>query len=277
MQPIKSINSNKDDDIFHDDSKFEIQDEYYNNDLMFDNDRSSPTNNKRNKLNISPPVSTSKYSNVKTGTFKAKLQKISRNLEIDILRMLNISSADQRNKDKDPQDPRNKSFFHIDISIISELVGDYNPFRIANIYIDNIEYNTKLIEQKRNKKFKNKCNNDISTTAITSDNYNIIIDNNISIDNSTVISDIDNTNQLPAEIIQNNFQNHSTIIAYFKSNSLINAESNLLLKGNKLRVYDPINLNSTCYDNKFNDNNVFNNNNEITPIMLCNYIFEVIN
>ena len=67
----------------------------------------------------------------KAGSLKAIYQKLTRNIEEKECRMLNITSLD------DPQHPRNRALFYLDITVVEE--KEIWPFRILSAYISKIE------------------------------------------------------------------------------------------------------------------------------------------
>jgi hypothetical protein len=67
----------------------------------------------------------------KAGSLKAIYQKLTRNIEEKECRMLNMTGSN------DPQDPRNRALFYIDITVVDE--REVWPFRIISSYISKIE------------------------------------------------------------------------------------------------------------------------------------------
>ena len=76
----------------------------------------------------------------KAGSLKAIYQKLTRNIEEKECRMLNMTSSN------DPQDPRNRALFYLDITVVDE--REVWPFRIVSCYISKIEKKQRKLPRK---------------------------------------------------------------------------------------------------------------------------------
>jgi hypothetical protein len=83
----------------------------------------------------------------KAGSLKAIYQKLTRNIEEKECRMLNVTSSN------DPQDPRNRALFYLDITVVDE--KEVWPFRIVSSYISKIERKQPKLPRRSETEVKN--------------------------------------------------------------------------------------------------------------------------
>ncbi len=190
----------------------------------------------------SPPssshVSKFKSGHKNIGHLREKLNRIIKHVQSDELR-LSLTTSDNCN---DPQDPRRKSCFWIDVYV--EDLGnsaDCKPFISATIRIRNIGFNEKQVVNKINQgKFR--CNDMPSPSAIDNDlNAESLLFQ--STENMATTSLETNKNHYTSNI-QTSFPIDATFTALFR-------DLKQRVQINKIfRVYEPLKISSTSIDSE---------------------------
>jgi len=194
---------------------------------------------------ISPPMSGKKKKHkLVAGSFAARYEKISRCIDNDENRLLNISTLPS----KDPMDPRNRIEYWIDVVLEEEAIFR-EPFHVALITIEDFVVNDDKIKMKIQK-----FQHELKLDNFNEDNY---------------------TNTLMKK-----FQKGARILAYFKTNTTV---VSFLKLGQTVRIYEPelckfnVSNNNNNNNNNDNDNNNNNNNdNNDTTCLLCTQLFELL-